>query len=342
MAAKRAKASNSSARVVELPAPAAELYADASALAARAPEPALAGNVRLGTAGWSDPSLSRDALFYPKGVKTPEARLRHYAQHFQLVEVDATYYALLSADTVQRWVEWTPASFCFDVKAHPVFTGHPMERARLPAEVVAALPKATVDGSRLYTDALPAELARELERRYFASLAPLVAAQRLTSILLQFPPWFEATRGNARQLERLRERYPDAPFSIEFRHRSWLLPERREPVLGLLRAQRFAYVVVDEPDAERGGVPALPWVTSSRLAVLRFHGQNRRAWSNPRATVAERINYLYAQPELQAWTAQIRRMSSEADEVHAVFNNCIQNYAILNAKGLTALLLDRG
>jgi uncharacterized protein YecE (DUF72 family) len=340
MAAKRADRASGTAPQVELPQPSAELYAEASALAEDAPMPALFGAVRFGTAGWSDPALSRSELFYPRSAKTPEGRLRHYAEHFQLVEVDATYYALLSPDTVRRWAEWTPASFHFDVKAHPVLTGHPIDRQRLPAELAQAIPE-TTGSSRLYPDALPPAVAREIERRYLVSLAPLVEVGRLSSILLQFPPWFEATRGNARHIESLRARYPDAPFSVEFRHRSWLLPERRERVVDLLRAQQLAYVVVDEPDVERGGVPAIPLVTSSKLAVLRFHGQNRGAWSNPRATVAERFNYLYAARELAAFTDSVRRLSNEAEEVHAVFNNCVRNFAILNAKGL-AVLLHRG
>jgi len=320
-----------------LPRPAPELYEAARALAASAPVPAQRGALRLGTAGWGDASLSRDALFYPKQVKTPEARLRHYAEHFPLVEVDATYYALLASETVARWVAWTPPTFRFDVKAHPIFTGHPIDIRRLPADLATAVPLRD-NQSRTYSNELPAELAREIERRYFDSLSPLVEAGRLTSILLQFPPWFEATRGSVRQLESLRARFPNAPFSVEFRHRSWLLPERRERVADVLRAQQFAYVVVDEPDVLRGGVPPIPLVTSGRLAIVRFHGQNQQAWSNPRATVAERFNYLYGPDELARWTTPVRQLLNEAEEVHAVFNNCVQNYAILNAKGLAALL----
>ncbi|HEX3855048.1 MAG TPA: DUF72 domain-containing protein [Polyangiaceae bacterium] len=333
-----ARRNGSSSPPIELPAPAPALYAEAHALAEQAPVPASLGAVRFGTAGWSDASLSRNELFYPKSVKTPEARLRHYAEHFQLVEVDATYYALLSADTVRRWAEWTPASFQFDVKAHPIFTGHPIDRKRLPSELARALPE-PVAGERLYGNNLPQELAREIEQRYFASLAPLVEVGRLSSILIQFPPWFDATRGNVRHIESLRARYPEAPFSVEFRHRSWLLPERRERVLDMLRAQQLAYVVVDEPDvARRGGVPLLPVATSPKLAILRFHGQNRAAWQNPRATVAERFNYLYAPSELSVFREAVRRLADEAEEVHAVFNNCVRNFAILNAKGLAALL----
>jgi uncharacterized protein YecE (DUF72 family) len=321
---------------VELPAPPAELYAEALALAELAPKPALVGAVHFGTAGWSDPSLSRAELFYPKAVKSPEARLRHYAEHFQLVEVDATYYALLSAETVRRWAEWTPASFRFDVKAHPVFTGHPIDRARLPADLAVGMPEGS--GLRSYPNELPSELLREIERRYLLSLEPLVELGRLSSILLQFPPWFDATRGNVRWIENLRARFPEAPFSVEFRNRSWLLPERRERVFDLLRAQNLSYVAVDEPDVDRGGVPPIALVTSARLAVVRFHGQNRRAWATPGATVAERFNYLYAPAELSGWADRVRRLADEAEEVHAVFNNCVRNFAILNAKGLAALL----
>ncbi len=339
MAAKRAGPASATAKApaTPLPAPAPELYDAALALSARAPLPAVLGSVRFGTAGWSDASLSRGELFYPKGVKTPETRLRHYAEHFQLVEIDATYYALLSADTVRHWAEWTPPSFHFDAKAHPVFTGHPIERARLPAELSEAIPE-TTGNQRLYADALPVAIAREIEQRYFASMAPLLEVGRLSSVLLQFPPWFEATRGNARHLEAIRARHPELPFSVEFRHRSWLLPERRQRVVDLLRAQQFSYVVVDEPDVARGGVPNVPLVTSSKLAVLRFHGQNRAAWANPRATVAERFNYLYAPAELAAFAESVQRLSNEAEEVHAVFNNCVRNYAILNAKGLAVLI----
>jgi len=323
---------------VELPAPPAPLYEEALALAGCARIPAVSGNVRFGTAGWSDASLSRDELFYPKTARTPEARLRFYAEQFRLVEVDATYYALLSADLVARWADWTPATFHFDVKAHPVFTGHPIERARLPADLAPLVP--ADPRGRAYPQDLPDELAREIERRYFAALTPLIERARLSSILIQFPPWFDATRGNVRWIEALRARYPSAPFSVEFRNRTWLLPERRERVLDLLRAHELSYVVVDEPDVARGGVPPLSVVTCERLAILRFHGQNRAAWSRPNATIAERFNYLYGTAELSAWVERVKRLSDGAEEVHAVFNNCVRNYAVLNAKGLAALVQE--
>jgi len=79
----------------------------------------------VSVASWTDKSLIDSGKFYPPTVKTPEARLRYYASRFPLVEVDSTYYyALPAAATAQLWVERTPESFVFNVKAFRLFTGH--------------------------------------------------------------------------------------------------------------------------------------------------------------------------------------------------------------------------
>jgi len=320
-----------------LPAAPPDLYAAARSLAERAVRPAQIGALRLGTANWSDPALSRGGLFYPKAVKTPGARLGFYAEHFRVLEVDATFYALLSAAVVRSWVEHTPVDFRFTVKAHPVFTGHPIERSRLPAEL-AALTAGLNHGGKIYGNDLPPELREEIERRFLESIAPLVEQGRLSSILVQFPPWFDATRGNVRHIRSLRERFPEAPFAVEFRNRTWLLPERKERVFAMLRAAQVSYVVADEPVVDRAGVPLVPAVTYPRLAVLRCHGRNRAAWMDPRASLAARFNYLYSPAELHELELAIKRLSNEAETVHAIFSNCVHDYAVLGAKGLCTLL----
>jgi uncharacterized protein YecE (DUF72 family) len=308
----------------------------ASELASRAREPAVAGNVLFGTAGWSDPSLVKSHLFYPRGASTGQARLGHYARHFGLVEVDATYYTLLPPDMASRWMNWTPASFRFDVKAHPVLTGHGIDVARLPPDLRDMLSNET-DTGRIYADKLPAEVADEIESRFRAFVQTFHVAGRLGSVLLQFPPWFEATRGNARRIEEIAARWSGVPLSVEFRNRTWLEEDRRERVFSLLGSCGLSYVVVDEPDTPRGGVPAIARVTNPELAIVRFHGQNSGGWKRG-ATVAERFDYLYTEAELAAWVDPVRRLSGEAKTVHAIFNNCVRNYAVLNAKGFSVLL----
>lgn len=257
------------------------------------------------------------------------------------MEVDSTYYTLLSPDVASKWLEWTPASFVFDVKAHPVLTGHPIDVRRLPADLRDAIDKAGVTGHRVYSDRLPAEIEREIEGRFFASIAPILQAGRLGCVLLQFPPWLQANRGSARKIEEVRARWASVPVAVEFRHRSWLEPERRDRVLHWLRDIDASYVIVDEPDAPTGGVPAVVAVSRDALAVVRFHGHNIGGWQRG-TSVVERFNYLYTPAELAAWVEPVRRVANEANSVHAVFNNCVRNYAVLNAKGLAVLLEKAG
>jgi len=326
-------------RKVVVPEPDPELWADATALAARAPEPALSGHVLFGTAGWTDKTLIQSRLFYPRGTSSPRARLEHYAHHFPVVEVDATYYTLLPPETAQRWVDATPPDFRFDVKAHPVLTGHPVDVTRLPSDLKQALEQAG-QRRRVYPDKLSPEIAAEIELRFRALLDPLIRAGKLGSVFLQFPPWFQATRGNAKRIEAVAERWQGIPLAVEFRHKSWLLPDRRDRVLSMLRAHELSYVCVDEPDVQGGGVPAVLEVTRPALAVMRFHGQNVAGWQKRAASVHERFDYLYGSAELKAWVAPIRQLAAEASELHVVFNNCVRNYAVLNAKGLAVLLTD--
>ncbi len=63
--------------------------------------------ILVGASGWTDPTLLKTD-FYPSEAKTAEARLRHYAQQFRLVEVDSTYYALPNERNARLWVERTP------------------------------------------------------------------------------------------------------------------------------------------------------------------------------------------------------------------------------------------
>jgi uncharacterized protein YecE (DUF72 family) len=327
----------SASKLVGAPNP--EHYRDAEALAARAPRPAVWQNVRFATAGWTDRTLVHDSPFYPKAAKTPEARLRHYSGEFSLVEVDATYYALLGADIVARWVDWTDESFRFDVKAHPIVTGHPIEVERLPRDIKAACEAASI-GPRVYPVKLPNEIRNELEARFAASLEPLRAAGRLAALFVQFPPWFASTRGNVRRLEDVADRWGTLPLAVEFRHKSWLEESRRERVFALLRELDMSYVCVDEPPSRTGGLPNVVAVTNPKLAVVRFHGHNRDAWDKKGASVIERFNYLYRPEELTGWVAPLRKLAAEAENVHAVFNNCVRNYAVLNAKDLAFLVGD--
>lgn len=312
-------------------------YAEARQLADAATLPARVGRVTFGTAGWTDPTLMQSRRFYPRGASKPEARLRHYATHFDLVEVDATYYTLLQPELVSRWVQWTPEHFRFNVKAHASMTGHLVDLRRLPRELRDDLDPALLERGKLPAKQLPEHFLHALWDGFERSVTPLRQAHRLGSLLLQFPPNFTATRGNVRQLELSAERWQGSPIAVEFRHPSWFDIARRSRVLQLISRLGWSLVIVDEPVAPTGGVPLFEAVTHSALAVFRLHGQNVAGW-RPGTSVLQRFDYLYRPSELSRFVEPIRSVAREAERVHVVFNNCVRDYAVVNAKGLSVLL----
>lgn len=314
-----------------------ERFARASALAARAPVPARRDNVLAGTAGWTDPTLIKSHLFYPREAKSAEDRLRYYASQFPLVEVDSSYYALPSPAVTRLWVERTPPGFTFNIKAFALLTQHPIEPARLPADLRGALPADILDKPRIYEKDLPEEARSAVWDRFKLAIEPLQSAGRLGCVLLQFPPWLTATKRSAQVIEDCRARLAGTKVAVELRHASWGEPERIARLAAFLRRIEASYVIVDEPQGKRNSMPPRVMVPSPALAVIRFHGRRAETW-DARASVAEKFNYLYAPDELSPWAEEVARIAAEAAQVHVVFNNCVSNYAVLGAKGLIALL----
>src|SRR5260221_12353973 len=87
-----------SSKALAIPEPDPARYSAATELAGRAPEHSVVGNVRSGTAGWTDPTLVRGAAFYPKTTMSARERHEHYDRHFSFVEGDATYSSRLAPE----------------------------------------------------------------------------------------------------------------------------------------------------------------------------------------------------------------------------------------------------
>jgi hypothetical protein len=68
--------------------------------------------ILVGTAAWTDKSLIDADKFYPPAAKDPESRLKYYAAHFPMVEVDSSCYAMPAPATAQLWAERTPRASC--------------------------------------------------------------------------------------------------------------------------------------------------------------------------------------------------------------------------------------
>jgi uncharacterized protein YecE (DUF72 family) len=296
--------------------------------------------ILVGTASWTDPTIVAEGVFYPPAATTPEARLRHYASRFPLVEVDATYYALPTARMAALWAERTPGGFVFDVKAHALMTGQPSEVARLPGALRKALPATLAGRERLYGRDLPAELYDQVWATFLDALAPLRAAGKLGAVLMQYPRWFTPTAANVNAMLDGQRRLAGIPAPVELRNRRWFGEARRktERTLAFFERERIPLVMVDGPQGLESSVPRLTAATSPEIAVLRLHGRRRATWEAPGVPTVERYRYLYDEAELAEWVPRVARVAGEVKRVHVLFNNCHGNYGTTNAAEFAEML----
>ena len=298
------------------------------------------GLVRVGTASWTDPTMTASGVFYPTAASTAEERLHYYAETFPVVEVDATYYALPALRTSELWVDRTPPDFTFNIKAHALMTGQPTETRRLPKSIREELPEDLRAKARIYAKDLPDELRDTVWTMFRDGLAPLADRGQLGSVLLQYPRWVFPSNESRASIEEAVERLDGWRCAVEFRNGSWLNEKNAERTLRFLRERDIAFVMVDEPQGFKSSVPPVTAVTSSELALVRFHGRNAETWEKKGITPAERFRYLYDRDELSEWVPRIRQAATEARETHVLMNNCYASYGTTNARELAALLAD--
>jgi uncharacterized protein YecE (DUF72 family) len=294
--------------------------------------------IYIGTCSWTDPTLVQSGRFYPPDVDTPEERLRFYADHFPIVEVDSSYYGLPSEANAARWVERTPPGFIFDVKSFALFTQHPTQVRALPKDLRALLPARATEQQNLYYTDGPPEVRDELWERFSRALLPLDSAGKLGVVLFQFPPWFVPSRSNRDFIEEARSRLPQYRLAVEFRNHLWLNERNREATLRFLTELRLPFVCVDEPQGLPNSVPPIAAATAP-LALVRFHGRNREMWSRRGVGAADRFDYLYSAEELREWIGPVEQLSRQTEEVHLLFNNCREDKAVRNAAQFTQMLL---
>ena len=298
------------------------------------------GEVRAGTASWTDPTMTEAGVFYPPGATSAEERLRFYASRFSMVEVDATYYALPQEQMSKRWVERTPDDFVFDIKAHALMTGQPTETRRLPKAIREALPEKAGEKARIYAKDLPRELQDEVWEGFKRGIEPLRAGGKLGAVFLQFPRWVFPSHEARQHIRDARVRMGDIPIAVEFRHGSWFNEKNAERTLQFLSEHAIPYVIVDEPQGFKSSVPPVAVVTSPELAVVRFHGHRAETWEKRDVTPAERFRYLYDEDELADWVSTVATAARQAKQTHVIMNNCFSNYGTTNAAEIARLLRE--
>lgn len=285
--------------------------------------------MRAGTCSWTDPTLVKEADWYPKRSMSAAERLAFYASRFPVVEADSTYYWPPTPQMASDWVERTPSGFVMDVKAYSLLTGHPTRRESLWEDLRPLLADEHREKKNVYADHLPPDAVEEAWERFEHALAPLHEAGKLGGVLLQYPAWFTPNRANRSELERIRHRLADYPIYVELRSpRWWAEEDDRRRTLDLLRAHDLSHVVVDAPPEST--LPVVLEATAD-LAVVRFHGRNDATWNKRNISPAERFDYLYDDAELGEWVPRLRQLAGQAKSLHALMNNCYGDKGVTNA-----------
>ncbi len=264
--------------------------------------------IHVGTCSWADHDP-----FYPEGLPANQ-QISYYAERFTVVEINSTYYALMPKRNMELWAERTPPGFMFDVKPYKQITWH--DRKNPPED--------------------------EQTQAFAAVLQPLRNADKLGAVHFQFPPWFVRREDNLDYILHLRELFADDRISVEFRHRSWYedSEEALAELLQTFRDHAIGLTVVDEPQIGSGSVPTLIEVTNPELTLVRFHGRNRQKWYAKVKTTAERFDYVYSGEELAEWAPRVRQLAEQTQELHLLFNNNAQDYAVQNGRQLRMLFRE--
>ena len=264
--------------------------------------------IRVGTCSWADESFVK--AWYPDGVPA-QGRLRHYADRFDVVEANSTYYRLPEERLVERWAGMLPDGFVMHAKAFGLMTRHPVKSQALPPDLRG---EASVD-DRGRVERPSRELRAEVFRRFLAALEPLRAAGKLGGILMQFPPYVVPKPASYEYLEWAKEQLAGHEMLVELRHKAWF--EQPDETLSFLEARGMTYVTVDAPP------DVIPLVVgrTSGTAYVRFHGRNRDTWFKRTGSAADRFDYLYSPAELREWAGTLRGLEERATVVYAMFNN---------------------
>ncbi len=286
--------------------------------------------IRIVTSSWADPEFVRD--WYPPKLPAA-ARLGWYAQHFDYVEVNSSFYAIPGQKVVQRWDTETPSNFLFDVKLHGLLSRHVVKAAALPPDI-----RRDAETNPRGSVILTPELERAVAQRFREEIAPLREAGKLGALLLQLSPSFSPRKHRLNELDDLIAFFRHDKLAVELRNRDWLAPPNREQTLSFFRSNHLPLVLVDAPESEHFTVMQTENnITDPRLAYLRLHGRNERGYIGGKS-VAERFDYDYSGAEISGIAARLTELATQARDVHVAFNNNRSHYAPKAALRLKATM----
>src|ERR1051326_8326981 len=259
-------------------------------------------DIRVGPAGWSYADWR--GRVYPEGAGTKFDTLALVAKYFDTAEINSSFYHPPSSDTARSWLRRIEhnANFVFTAKLFRTFTH---ERG---------------------------QVTNEDEKLYRAGIDPLMEAEKLGAVLVQFPWSFKNESDERKYLHQLVAKFIEYPLVVELRHESWNNPRVRQTLEDL----GVGLCDIDQPLFHDSIKPAAE-VTSS-IGYIRLHGRNYQNWFREEANVVERYDYLYSRDELDPWISRIKEVSDKAKQTFVITNNHARGQSLVNAFEILAQL----
>lgn len=248
--------------------------------------------VRIGPAGWSYKDWE-GTVYPPHGSKFDH--LAYLASFFDTIEINSPFYRIPPPTHSKSWVRRVAANadFRFTTK---LFRGFTHDKAELAENDVTAF--------RNYLD-------------------PLLDADRLGALLIQFPWSFKNSPESQEKLEALFRAFADYPKALEVRHATF----QNEEFVAFLEEHEVSWVNVDQPLFDNSVKPAD--TASGPVGYVRLHGRNYEKWFAHEESW-ERYNYLYKKEELEPWAERIKSMAVNRD-TYVITNNHFRGQAVVNA-----------
>lgn len=270
--------------------------------------------VRVGTSGWSYPNGKGtwNGVFYPAGAGSTRKKsgfdeLAFYAEHFDTVEVNSSFYRVPAVDATKKWVERTPKTFEFSLKLYQKFT-HP-------------------EMFHKATGADPADVGKNDVDEFRAAIDPIVEAGKLGALLAQFPASFKNEPNSRGYLEWLLESFKNYPLAVELRHKSF--SDDPKATLGLLGEYGAALVQIDEPKF-RFSIRQTLLPNVRTFYYMRLHGRNAAQWWKHDSS-EDRYNYLYSAAELEPIIEAAGEASQHVKKAYLYTNNHFSAKSVANA-----------
>jgi uncharacterized protein YecE (DUF72 family) len=290
-------------------------------------------NLRIGTSGWSYPTGrgTWNGIFYPssRGRQKRFDELSFYAEHFNTVEINSTFYGQPRAEIARAWAQRTPAGFEFSVKVYQKFTHPNMFKKTLTKSLSAGEPPASADAIAAQHDLIDALVrpnAADLDE-FRRGIDPLASSGKLGALLAQFPPSFKDSAASRDYLAGLLRAFSGYSVAVELRHRSW--SDGIGETLSLLNEFAAGWVQIDEPKFQFSiRQNYLPNVKG--IYYMRLHGRNVEKWWRHEKS-EDRYDYLYSAEELRPFAETADAARQLVKKAYLYTNNHFSAKSVANA-----------